>query len=224
MQTFFLITFTKKIIVFDSCDYLYFKIVLKMILPIYGYGEPVLRQVAEEIPSDYPNLSVIISNMYETMYNAYGVGLAAPQVGLSIRLFVIDTEPFIDSDDLSKEEQQQLKGFKRTFINAKIVKEDGEEWCFNEGCLSIPDVREDVYRNERITIEYCDENFNKKTEVFEGLIARVIQHEYDHIEGILFTDHLTILKKTLIKKKLQNIMEGKARPDYKMKFANKKGR
>ena len=195
-----------------------------MILPIYGYGEPVLRQVALEIPSDYPNLSVIISNMYETMYNAYGVGLAAPQVGLSIRLFVIDTEPFSDSDDLSKEEQQQLKGFKRTFINATMLKEDGEEWGFNEGCLSIPEVREDVYRNERITLEYCDENFNKKTEVFEGLIARVIQHEYDHIEGILFTDHLTILKKTLIKKKLQNIMEGKARPDYKMKFANKKGR
>lgn len=195
-----------------------------MILPIYGYGETVLRQVAEEIPSDFPNLSAIISNMYETMYNAYGVGLAAPQVGMSIRLFIVDTEPFSDSDDLSKEEQQQLKGFKRTFINATMLKEDGEEWGFNEGCLSIPEVREDVYRNERITIEYCDENFNKKTEVFEGLIARVIQHEYDHIEGILFTDHLTILKKTLIKKKLQNIMEGKARPDYRMKFANKKGR
>jgi peptide deformylase len=195
-----------------------------MILPIYGYGETVLRQVAEEIPSDFPNLSAIIANMYETMYNAYGVGLAAPQVGMSIRLFIVDTEPFSDSDDLSKEEQQQLKGFKRTFINATMLKEDGEEWGFNEGCLSIPEVREDVYRNERITIEYCDENFNKKTEVFEGLIARVIQHEYDHIEGILFTDHLTILKKTLIKKKLQNIMEGKARPDYRMKFANKKGR
>ncbi|MGL2963977.1 peptide deformylase [Flavobacterium sp. RSB2_4_14] len=195
-----------------------------MILPIYGYGEAVLRQVATDISADYPNLSEIISNMYETMYNAYGVGLAAPQVGLSIRLFVIDTEPFSDSDDLSKEEQEQLKGFKRTFINAKMLKEDGEEWGFNEGCLSIPEVREDVYRNERITLEYCDENFNKKTEVFEGLIARVIQHEYDHIEGVLFTDHLTILKKTLIKKKLQNIMEGKARPDYRMKFANKKGK
>jgi peptide deformylase len=195
-----------------------------MILPIYGYGETVLRQVAVEIPSDFPNLSVIIDNMYETMYNAYGVGLAAPQVGLSIRLFVIDTEPFSDSDDLSNEEKVNLKSFKRTFINATMLKEDGEEWGFNEGCLSIPEVREDVYRNERITIEYYDEDFNKKTEVFEGLIARVIQHEYDHIEGILFTDHLTILKKTLIKKKLQNIMEGKARPDYKMKFANKKGR
>jgi peptide deformylase len=158
------------------------------------------------------------------MYNAYGVGLAAPQVGLAIRLFVIDTEPFSDSDDLSKEEQQQLKGFKKTFINAKMIKEDGELWGFNEGCLSIPDVREEVFRNERITLEYCDEDFNKNTEVFDGFIARVIQHEYDHIEGILFTDHLTILKKTLIKKKLQNIMEGKSFPDYRMKFANKKGR
>jgi peptide deformylase len=195
-----------------------------MIIPIYGYGEPVLRKVGEEISPEYPNLKEVIANMYDTMYNAYGVGLAAPQVGLAIRLFIIDTEPFSDSEDLSKEEQAQLKGFKQTFINAKMLKEEGEEWGFNEGCLSIPDVREDVYRNEKITIEYCDEDFNKKTEVFDGLIARVIQHEYDHIEGVLFTDHLTILKKTLIKKKLQNIMEGKARPDYKMKFANKKGR
>lgn len=195
-----------------------------MIIPIYGYGEPVLRQVGVEITPDYPNLKEIIANMYDTMYNAYGVGLAAPQVGLAIRLFVIDTEPFSDSDDLSKEEQSQLKSFKRTFINAKMLKEEGEEWGFNEGCLSIPDVREDVYRNERITLEYYDEDFNKKTEVFDGLIARVIQHEYDHIEGILFTDKISMLKKTLIKKKLQNIMEGKSRPDYKMKFANKKGR
>ncbi len=195
-----------------------------MIIPIYGYGEPVLRQVGVDITPKYPNLKEVIANMYDTMYNAYGVGLAAPQVGLAIRLFVIDTEPFSDSEDLSKEEQEQLKGFKQTFINAKILKEEGEEWGFNEGCLSIPDVREDVYRNEKITIEYCDEEFNKKTEVFDGLIARVIQHEYDHIEGILFTDKISMLKKTLIKKKLQNIMEGKSRPDYKMKFANKKGR
>ncbi len=195
-----------------------------MIIPIYGYGEPVLRQVGEEITPDYPNLSVIIANMYDTMYNAFGVGLAAPQVGIPIRLFIIDTEPFSDSNDLTKEEQLQLKNFKQTFINAKMLLEDGEEWGFNEGCLSIPDVREDVYRNERITIEYCDEDFNKKTEVFDGLIARVIQHEYDHIEGILFTDRISMLKKTLIKKKLQNIMDGKAFPDYRMKFANKKGR
>ena len=195
-----------------------------MIIPIYGYGDPVLRKVCDEITPDYPNLKEVITNMYDTMYNAYGVGLAAPQVGMAIRLFIIDTEPFSDSDDLTKEEQKQLKNFKQTFINAKMILEDGEEWGFNEGCLSIPEVREDVYRNERITIEYCDEDFNKKTEVFDGLIARVIQHEYDHIQGILFTDKISMLKKTLIKKKLQNIMDGKAFPDYRMKFANKKGR
>ena len=195
-----------------------------MIIPIFGYGEPVLRKIGEEISPEYPNLKEVIANMYDTMYNAYGVGLAAPQIGLAIRLFIVDTEPFSDSDDLSAEEKVALNGFKRTFINAKMLKEEGEEWGFNEGCLSIPEVREDVFRNEKITIEYCDENFTKKTEVFDGLIARVIQHEYDHIEGILFTDHLTTLKKTLIKKKLQNIMEGKARPDYRMKFAKKKGR
>lgn len=196
-----------------------------MIYPIVGYGDPVLRKVGEEITKDYPNLSDVIANMYDTMYNACGVGLAAPQVGLAIRLFIVDTEPFSDSDDLTKEEAEQLKGFKKTFINAKIVKEEGEEWAFNEGCLSIPDVREDVYRHEKITIEYYDENFTKHTDVYDGLIARVIQHEYDHIEGVLFTDKISSLKKTLIKKKLQNIMDGKARPDYRMRFAGpKKGR
>jgi peptide deformylase len=195
-----------------------------MILPIVGYGDPVLRKRGEEIAPEHPNLKETIANMYETMYNAYGVGLAAPQVGLSIRLFVIDTTPFGDDEDLPIEEQVQLKGFKRTFINAKILKEEGELWSFNEGCLSIPDVREDVYRNEKITIEYYDENFNLKSEAFDGLVARVIQHEYDHIEGILFTDLISSLKKQLIKKKLQNIMEGKSKPDYRMKFYNKKGR
>lgn len=193
-----------------------------MILPIYGYGEAVLRKVCVDIPQDYPNLTETLSNMYETMYNAYGVGLAAPQVGLAIRLFVIDTTPFAESDEVSKEEAEQLKDFKQTFINAKILKEEGEIWGFNEGCLSIPDVREDVYRHDTITIEYYDENFVKKTETYNGLKARVIQHEYDHIEGILFTDHLSMLKKKLVGKKLQNIMEGKARPDYRMKFANLK--
>lgn len=195
-----------------------------MIIPIYGYGEPVLRKVADAVAADYPNLKDIISNMYETMYNAYGVGLAAPQIGMAIRLFTIDTTPFSEDKDLSNEEQEQLKNFKKTFINAKILKEEGDEWSFNEGCLSIPDVREDVYRQERITIEYCEEDFVIKTEVYDGLIARVIQHEYDHIEGILFTDKISSLKKTLIKKKLQNIMDGKTFPDYRMKFANKKGR
>ena len=138
-----------------------------MIVPIFGYGEPVLRKIGEELTPEYPNLQEIIENMYDTMYNAYGVGLAAPQIGLAVRLFVIDTEPFSDSDDLTKDEQEQLKGFKRTFINAVMLTEEGDEWGFNEGCLSIPDVREDVYRNEKITIEYCDENFIKKTEAFK---------------------------------------------------------
>jgi peptide deformylase len=195
-----------------------------MILPIIGYGDPVLRKVGVEVSPDYPNLDILIENMYATMYNAYGVGLAAPQIGLSIRMFIIDTEPFSENDDLKTDEKNQLKSFKKTFINAKIIKEEGNEWAFNEGCLSIPDVREDVFRKEKITIEYCEEDFVRKTEVFEGLIARVIQHEYDHIEGILFTDKISSLKKTLIKKRLQNIMEGKIRADYKMKFFNKKGR
>ena len=195
-----------------------------MILPIVGYGDPVLRKVATDVTDDYPNLKDVIADMYETMYNAFGVGLAAPQIGLPIRIYVIDTKPFGDDDELSKEAQELLKNFRRTFINAKMLKEEGEEWGFNEGCLSIPEIREDVYRNESITIQYCDEDFKMKTETFNGLIARVIQHEYDHIEGILFTDKISSLKKRLIQKKLQNIMEGKTRPDYKMKFAAKKGR
>ncbi|WP_297332396.1 peptide deformylase [Flavobacterium sp.] len=195
-----------------------------MILPIVGYGDPVLRKKGEEISKDYPDLKKVIADMYETMYNAYGVGLAAPQVGLAIRLFIVDTQPFSEDEDLSKEEQEKLSKFKRTFINPVITKEEGEEWGFNEGCLSIPEVREDVYRKETITIEYFDEDFNKHTEVHDGIIARVIQHEYDHIEGVLFTDKISPLKKRLIQKKLQNIIEGKTRPDYKMKFVAKKGR
>lgn len=195
-----------------------------MILPIVGYGDPVLRKVCKDITPDYPNLSLLIENMYETMEHAYGVGLAAPQIGLDIRLFIVDTEPFSESEKLSTEEQEKLRTFKKTFINANILKEEGNEWGFNEGCLSIPEVREDVYRHEKITIEYFDANFQKHIETHDGLIARVIQHEYDHIEGILFTDHISTLKKTLIKKRLQNIMDGKIRPEYKMKFINKKGR
>ena len=189
-----------------------------MIIPIVGYGDPVLRKVADTISSDYPNLKETVANMYDTMYNACGVGLAAPQVGLSIRLFVIDTSAFGEDDELATEEQLKLKNFKRTFINAKMIKEEGEIWGFNEGCLSIPDVREDVFRNERITLEYCDEDFVIKTEVFDGLIARVIQHEYDHIEGILFTDHLNVVRKRMIKNKLGDITRGKVSVDYKMKF------
>lgn len=195
-----------------------------MIIPIYGYGEAVLRKVGENITPEYPNLNQVITNMYDTMYNACGVGLAAPQVGLAIRLFVVDTTPFADSDDVSPEEALQLKDFKQTFINAKITSEEGEIWTFNEGCLSIPDVREDVARHETITIEYLDENFKPQTGTYNGFIARVIQHEYDHIEGVLFTDKISSLKKKTNAKRLQNIMEGKAKPDYRMKFANLKAK
>ena len=195
-----------------------------MILPIIGYGDPVLRKVGAEISKDYPNLNEIIENMFDTMYNAYGVGLAAPQIGLDIRLFIVDTEPFSDSKEVKKEEVEAIKTFKKVFINAKILKEEGNDFTFNEGCLSIPDVREDVTRKDTITIEYFDENFKKHTETYNGLRARVIQHEYDHIEGILFVDKILPLRKTLIKKKLQNIMDGKANPDYRMKYINKKGR
>ncbi|MCL6294758.1 peptide deformylase [Jejuia spongiicola] len=193
-----------------------------MILPIVAYGDTVLKKVGKDITKEYPNLDNLLDNMFETMYNAFGVGLAAPQIGLPIRLFLVDTSPFADDETLSKEEQKALKDFKRVFINAKIIKEEGDEWAFNEGCLSIPDVREDVFRQPKITVEYVDEHFEKHTEVFEGLIARVIQHEYDHIEGILFTDKLSSLKKRLIKGKLNNISKGKINVDYRMRFPDQK--
>ena len=193
-----------------------------MILPIVAYGDPVLKKVANKIDKDYPNLSELIENMYETMYNAYGVGLAAPQIGLSIRLFLVDASPFADDEELTEDERESLKDFKKTFINAKILEEEGDEWVFNEGCLSIPDIREDVFRKPKLTIQYQDENFNTYTETYDGLIARVIQHEYDHIEGILFTDKLSSLKKRLIKGKLNNISQGKIKVDYRMKFPKEK--
>lgn len=195
-----------------------------MILPIVAYGDPVLKKKATDITKDYPNFDDLLTNMFETMYNAFGVGLAAPQIGLPIRLFLVDTSPFSEDEDLSEEEQKSLKDFKRVFINAKITKEEGDEWAFNEGCLSIPDIREDVYRQPKITIDYVDENFKQHTETFEGLIARVIQHEYDHIEGILFTDKLSSLKKRLIKGRLNNISKGKINVDYRMRFPNQKKR
>ena len=196
-----------------------------MVLPITAYGDPVLRKKAKDISQDYPNLKELIDNMWETMYGAYGVGLAAPQVGLPIRLFVIDTSPFAEDEELTEEERNKLAGLKKVFINAKIVEETGDEWAFNEGCLSIPDIREDVFRKPEIKIEYLDEEFNKHAEVYDGLAARVIQHEYDHIEGILFTDKLSSLKKRLIKGKLTNIAKGKIQVEYRMKFPElKKGR
>ncbi len=193
-----------------------------MILPIVAYGDPVLRKKAEDISKDYPKLDELIANMHETMYGAFGVGLAAPQIGLAIRLFLVDTSPFAEDEDFTTEEQEVLKNFKRTFINAKILEETGDEWAFNEGCLSIPDVREDVFRKPVITIQYQDENFVSHTEKFDGLIARVVQHEYDHIEGILFTDKLSALKKRLIKARLGNISKGKIEVDYKMRFPDMK--
>ncbi|MCV6628291.1 MAG: peptide deformylase [Flavobacteriaceae bacterium] len=193
-----------------------------MILPIIAYGDPVLRKEGEDIDAQYPNLEALLANMWETMYNAYGVGLAAPQIGKAIRIFLVDTTPFADDPDLSPEEQEQLKGFKKVFINAEIIAEEGQEWAFNEGCLSIPDVREDVKRHPQITIRYQDENFEEYTETYDGLIARVIQHEYDHIEGVLFTDYLSPLKKRLIKGRLKKISDGKINVDYKMRFPNLK--
>lgn len=191
-----------------------------MILPIVAYGDPVLRKKSVEISKDYPDLNTLIANMKETMYNASGVGLAAPQIGKAIRLFVIDASPFADDEDLNKEENELLKNFNRVFINPLILKEEGEEWAFNEGCLSIPDVREEVWRQPKITIEYQDENFEKHTEILTGLAARIFQHEYDHIEGILFTDKISSLKKRLLKRKLENISKGKIKADYRMRFPN----
>ncbi|WP_420602404.1 peptide deformylase [Flagellimonas sp.] len=196
-----------------------------MILPIVAYGDPVLRKVGKDITTDYPKLDELISNMWETMYNAHGVGLAAPQIGLPIRLFLVDTTPFSDDEELSEDEQKALNGFKKVFINAKIEEETGTEWDFNEGCLSIPDIREDVKRKPEITVTYLDEDFKEHTETYDGLLARVIQHEYDHIEGILFTDKLSSLKKRLLKSRLDKISKGKINIDYKMRFPNiKKGR
>ncbi|GGW66263.1 peptide deformylase [Winogradskyella epiphytica] len=189
-----------------------------MILPIVAYGDAVLKKKAKAIDKDYPKLDALIENMYETMYGAYGVGLAAPQIGLAIRLFIVDASPFADDEDLSEEEREQMKNFKKTFINAEILEEEGDEWAFNEGCLSIPDVREDVFRQPKIKIQYQDENFDTHVEEYDGLVARVIQHEYDHIEGVLFTDKLSSFKKRLIKGKLTNISKGKIKIDYKMRF------
>lgn len=193
-----------------------------MIYPIVVYGDPVLRKKCVDIDKDYPNLTQLIKDMYDTMYDAAGVGLAAPQIGKAIRLFVIDASPFaeVDEDDepeFTPEEMKQMDGFKKTFINATIIEEVGEEWKFNEGCLSIPKIREDVLRKPTVTIEYYDEKFKKYTETYDGVIARVIQHEYDHIEGVLFTDKINPFKRKLISGKLTDISKGKFRADYKTK-------
>lgn len=196
-----------------------------MVLPIVAYGDPVLKKKAVDIDADYPKLKELIDNMWDTMYNAHGVGLAAPQIGLAIRLFLVDTAPFAEDEELTEEEVEELKAFKKVFINPTIVEEEGEEWAFSEGCLSIPDVREDVYRKPELVLHYQDEDFNAHELKLDGVIARVVQHEYDHIEGILFTDKLSSLKKRLLKGRLEKISKGKISVDYKMRFpAIKKGR
>src|SRR5688572_24499637 len=193
-----------------------------MVLPIVVYGDPVLRKVGVEIDKNYEGLEQLIADMFETMYNASGVGLAAPQVGKAIRLFVIDATPFAEKEEdeeseFTDKELQELKDFKKVFINAKMLDEEGDEWKFNEGCLSIPKLREDVARKPKIRIEYYDQNFKKHTESYEGVIARVIQHEYDHIQGILFTDKISPLKRKLIAGKLADISKGKVNAEYKIK-------
>ncbi len=186
-----------------------------MVLPIVAYGDPVLRKTGEKITKEYEGLQDLIKNMFDTMHNALGVGLAAPQVGKSIRLFVVETKPFAEreEDDEDEEftpaERKQLEQFRRVFINAEILEEEGKEWAFNEGCLSIPKIREDVMRKPKIRIKYMDENFKSHDETFEGLIARVIQHEYDHIEGKLFTDRINPLRRRLLQGKLNDISKGK---------------
>jgi peptide deformylase len=190
-----------------------------MILPIVAYGHPVLRKEAVDITPDYPNLEKLIADMWETMYGSSGVGLAAPQINRAIRLFVVDTEQmFANMEEDEKGEFPDEPGFKGAFINAHIVVLEGEEWAYNEGCLSIPKIREDIYRNESVTLKYVDENFQEQEKTFNGITARVILHEYDHIEGKLFIDHISPLKRKLMKGKLNDISKGKVNVDYKMMF------
>ena len=189
-----------------------------MILPIRAYGDPVLKKVAQDIEPGHPGLEQLIEDMFETMYAANGVGLAAPQVGHSIRLFIVDASPFAEDEDGDPAENAVLKDFKKVFINPYIVEEEGEEWTFEEGCLSIPNLREPVDRQPRIVLQYQDEQFNDHEETFDGFAARVIQHEHDHLDGILFTDHLPPLRRRLLKGKLRDISIGKTDAKYKMRF------
>ncbi|ULQ57295.1 peptide deformylase [Flavihumibacter rivuli] len=191
-----------------------------MILPIVAYGNPILRTVAKDISPDYPGLQQLLLDMWETMYYSNGVGLAAPQINRDIRIFVVDSLQIIEGmDEDEKGEFPEDKGIKEVFINAHIKQLDGEPWPYNEGCLSIPKIREDVYRPEEVTLEYVNEHFEPQVKTFTGITARVILHEYDHIEGKLFIDHLKPLKRKLLKGKLDDIAKGKIRVDYKMMFA-----
>lgn len=191
-----------------------------MILDIRAYGDSVLRKKCESITEDYPHLKDLIDNMFETMYASNGIGLAAPQIGLPIRLFIIDITPFAEDEEYA-DIAPELKTFKKVFINAQKLEETGNHWKFNEGCLSIPNVREDVARPENITLKYLDENFVEHTDTFNSIFARVIQHEYDHIDGVLFTDYLSNFKKKLISKKLNKISKGDIKVNYKMRFPKK---
>ncbi|MFC4261827.1 peptide deformylase [Ferruginibacter yonginensis] len=190
-----------------------------MILPIVAYGSPILRQVAVDITPEYEGLEKLLADMWETMYNSNGVGLAAPQINKSIRIFTVDSEQiFANDEDGDTDGYTDAPGYKGTFINAHIVALDGTPWAYNEGCLSIPRIREDVVRPESVTLSFVDENFTEHTKTFTGITARVILHEYDHLEGKLFIDHIKPLKKTLIKRKLDDISKGKIRVDYRMVF------
>ncbi len=190
-----------------------------MVFPIVAYGHPVLRKVAEDIQTDYPGLPKLIENMWETMYASAGVGLAAPQVNKNIRLFVVDTEQmFTGMKDAEKEEYPDAPGVKAVFINARVVQLYGEEWLYNEGCLSIPKIREDISRNETVKLRYMNENFELQEKTFNGLTARVILHEFDHIEGKLFIDYISPLKRKLMRGKLNDIRRGIVKVDYKMLF------
>jgi peptide deformylase len=191
-----------------------------MNLPIVAYGSAILRKVCADIDKDYPQFDTLLTNMWETMYNSNGVGLAAPQINAAIRLFMIDSEQiFANKEDDEELDYPDTPGYKGVFINAKITKLAGKEWSYNEGCLSIPKIREDVYRQEEVTIEYFDETFTQHTKTFNGITARIILHEYDHIEGKLFIDYLKPLKKKLLKRKLDDISKGKISVDYRMVFA-----
>ena len=190
-----------------------------MILPIVAYGSPILRKICSDIAPDYPGLDKLIADMWETMYNSNGVGLAAPQINKEIRLFVMDSEQiFANQDEEDKDEFPDAPGYKGVFINAHIKELNGDEWSYNEGCLSIPKIREDVYREEEVTLEFEDENFNHHVKTFNGITARVILHEYDHIEGKLFIDHIKPLKRKLLQGKLSDISKGKIKVDYRMVF------
>lgn len=190
-----------------------------MILPIVAYGHPVLRKVAIDITADYPNLPKLIADMWETMYESSGVGLAAPQVNRSIRLFVVDTEQmFANMEEDEKSKYPDAPGIKAVFINTHIAVLEGEEWSYNEGCLSIPKIREDISRKESVTLWYVDENFQPQEKTFHGITARVILHEYDHVDGKLFIDHISPLKRKLMKGKLTDISKGKVNVDYRMTF------